>query len=397
MSFNLVDALAVLVVVVAVVFGWKSGFVIQAFALGGFLLGIALIVVLAPYIAAFVADASFWIRMGVVIFAVGFLVLVAQAIGSLIGGRIKRRMGRGVLVGLDSGGGAAFGFVRGMFMVWLLGGLLGVIPVAGLSVEARQSFILRALDSRLPSPVVLAAQLGQLVEAAGLPDIFVGAPPPSGDLPAGVPSAAQAQTMVADATGSTVRVEATACGDFVTGSGFAVNAHHLVTNAHVVAGADHVWISFNGQLDWYPAEVVLYDPELDVALLYAADVRLAPLTLAGGVPQRGDQTAALGYTGGGGMRTIPGVVSRDLDAVGRDIYGNKLVERSVIELRENVAPGDSGGPLLNVDGEVAGVTFSKSQNDPEIGYALAPDAVATSIAPALASDQPADTQGCIAH
>jgi S1-C subfamily serine protease len=397
MSFNLVDALAVLVVVVAMFFGWKSGFVIQVFALGGFLLGIGLIVVLAPYIATLVADASFWIRMGVVIFAVGALVLVPQAIGSLIGGRIKRRMGRGVVGGLDSGGGAAFGFVRGLFMVWLLGGLLGVVPVAGLSVEARQSFILRALDSRLPSPVVLAAQLGQLIEAAGLPDIFVGAPPPRGDLPAGVPSAAQAQTMVADATGSTVRVEATACGDFVTGSGFAVNAHHLVTNAHVVAGSDQVWISFNGQLDRYPAEVVLYDPELDIALLYEADVRLTPLTLAGGVPQRGEQTAALGYTGGGVMRTIPGVVSRDLDAVGRDIYGTKLVERSVIELRENVAPGDSGGPLLIAGGEVAGVTFSKSQNSPEIGYALAPDAVARSIAPGLASDQPTDTQGCIEH
>lgn len=397
MTFNLVDALAVIVVVVAVIFGWKSGFVIQAFALGGFLVGIGLIVLVAPYVAAFVAGASFWIRMAVVIFAVGFLVLVSQAIGSYIGGKIKRRMGRGVLVGLDSGGGAAFGFVRGMFMVWLLGGLLGVVPVAGLSVEARQSFILRALDSRLPSPVVLAAQLGQLVEAAGLPDIFVGAPPPPDALPAGVPSAAQAETMAAAAAGSTVRVEATACTEFVTGSGFAINAHHIVTNAHVVAGSDKVWISFNGQLDRHPAQVVLYDPELDIALLFEPDVRLTPLTLAAAGPDRGTQAAALGYTGGGRLRTIPGVVSRDLDAVGRDIYGINLVERKVIEMRENVQPGDSGGPLMIADGEVAGVTFSKSQDDPQIGYALAPDAVAQAIAPTLTSETAVDTQGCIAH
>ncbi len=397
MTFNLVDALAVLVVVVAVVFGWKSGFVIQAFALGGFLLGIGLVVVVAPYVAGFVADASFWIRIGVVIFVVGLLVLVPQAIGSYIGGRIKRRMGRGVLVGLDSGGGAVFGFVRGLFMVWLLGGLLGVLPIAGLSVEARQSFILRALDSRLPSPVVLAAQLGQLVEAAGLPDIFVGAPPPPGELPAGVPSVAEANTIAAYAIGSTVRVEATACADFVTGSGFAINAHHIVTNAHVVAGSDKVWISFDGQLDRYPADVVMYDPELDIALLYEADVRLTPLALASSGPDRGTQTAALGYTGGGRLRTIPGVVSRELDAVGRDIYGTDIVERKVIEMRENVQPGDSGGPLIMADGAVAGVTFSKSQEDLQIGYALAPDAVASAIAPALASSTPADTKGCIAH
>jgi S1-C subfamily serine protease len=332
-----------------------------------------------------------------VVVTVGSIVLICQGIGSVIAGRLKQRMGRGIVGGLDSGGGAAFGFVRGLFMVWLLGGLLGVVQIAGLSVAARQSTILRVLDSRFPSPVVLAAQLGQLVESAGLPDIFVGAPPPASSLPAGVPSAAQAETFVADATGSTVRVEATACGDFVTGSGFAVNAHHIVTNAHVVAGSDKVWISFNGQLDQHPAEVVLYDPELDIALLYEADVRLAPLTLSGTTAERGQQAAALGYTGGGGMRTIPAVVSRDLDAVGRDIYGANIVERSVIELRETVAPGDSGGPLLIAGGDVLGVTFSKSQTDPQIGYALSATSVSNSIAPALDSQDAADTQGCIAH
>ncbi|MEP7379688.1 MAG: MarP family serine protease [Chloroflexota bacterium] len=397
MNLNLVDALAVLLIVVAVLFGWRSGFVVQAFALGGFVIGLGLVVFAAPFIAGFVTNATFLVRTAIVVVAVGAIVLICQGIGSVIGGRARQRIGRGVLAGLDSGGGAAFGFVRGLFMVWLLGGLLGIVQIGGLSVAARQSTILRALDSRFPSPVVLAAQLGQLVESAGLPDIFVGAPPPASSLPAGVPSAAQAETLVNDATGSTVRVEATACGDFVTGSGFAVNAHHIVTNAHVVAGSDKVWISFNGQLDRHAAEVVLYDPELDIALLYEPDVRLTPLTLSGSVAQRGQQAAALGYTGGGGLRTIPAVVSRDLDAVGRDIYGNNIVERSVIELRQSVAPGDSGGPLLIAGGDVMGVTFSKSDSDPQIGYALGAAAVEHSIAAGLNSSDPADTQSCIQH
>ena len=188
-----------------------------------------------------------------------------------------------------------------------------------------------------------------------------------------------------------------ACGEFITGSGFAVNAHHIVTNAHVVAGSDKVWISFEGQLERHAAQVVLYDPELDIALLYEPDVRLVPLTLASALPPRGEQTGALGYTGGGRLRTIPGVVSRQLDAVGRDIYGTNLEERNIIELREDVAPGDSGGPLLIASGEVAGVTFSRSQNDPQIGYALSPVSVSNSIASALSSADPTDTQGCIAH
>jgi S1-C subfamily serine protease len=141
----------------------------------------------------------------------------------------------------------------------------------------------------------------------------------------------------------------------------------------------------------------LFDPELDAALLYAPDIRLVPLTLAAAAPDRGVQAAALGFTGGGKLRTVPGVVSRELDALGRDIYGTNLVERRVIELREDVRPGDSGGPLLIAGGQVAGVTFSESESDPQIGYALTPGAVADTIAPALASQTAVDTLACIAH
>lgn len=397
MSGNLIDVLALVTIGVAIVFGWRSGFVVQALALGGFLAGLALVVVVAPLISSLVADASFLVRAGAVIVLLGALVFGGQAIGSIIGSRVKRRIGGGVVGGLDSGGGAAFGFVRGVFLVWLLGGLLGVMPISGLSVQAGQSVILRALDSRFPSPVVLAAQLGQLVESAGLPDIFVGAPPPPDTLPEGVPSPAQAEALVSGARGSTVRIEGTACGNFVTGTGFAINAHHVVTNAHVVAGSDEVWISFDGQLERHRATVVLFDPELDAALLYVPDVRLAPLRLAASGPERADQAAALGFTGGGGLRTVPAVVSRELDALGRDIYGTNIVERRVIELRADVRPGDSGGPLLVAGGRVGGVTFSQSQSDPQIGYALTPEAVADAIAPALNSQMAADTQGCIPH
>lgn len=397
MSANIVDVLALVVIGVAVVFGWRSGFVIQALALAGFVAGLALVVVVAPLISGLVADASALVRAGAVIVVLGALVFGGQAVGSMIGGRIKQRIGGGVIGGLDSGGGAAFGFVRGLFLVWLLGGLLGIVQVSGLSTQARQSLILRAIDSRFPSPVVLAAQLGQLVESAGLPDIFVGAPPPPDSLPAGVPSLAQAETFVADARGSTVRIEATACGNFVTGTGFAINAHHIVTNAHVVAGSDEVWISFDGQLERHRATVVLFDPELDAALLYSPDLRLVPLTLAAAGPERGVQAAALGFTGGGSLRVVPAVVSRELDALGRDIYGTTIVERRVIELREDVRPGDSGGPLLTAGGEVAGVTFSESQSDSAIGYALTPEAILEVTTPALTSQTPVDTQECVEH
>ena len=69
------------------------------------------------------------------------------------------------------------------------------------------------------------------------------------------------------------------------------------------------------------------------------------------------------------------MISRTLSALGRDIYGGSVVAREVIEMRLDVSPGDSGGPVLLPTGEVGGVTFSESREHPEIGYALSPVAV----------------------
>ena len=241
---------------------------IQAFALAGFVLGIGALVLLAPSATELVADMDPWLRTLLVLGILAGIVLLAQGIGSTIGAALRRRMGGGLLGGIDQGLGAGFGMARGVFMVWLIGGLVGLLPLPTLAAEAKQSLVLRTLETRLPSPVVLAAELGRLLEAAGLPDVLVGAPPPI-DVPADAPNADEAEAIASGARVSTVRVEATACGLFLTGTAFAVTRDHFVTNAHVVAGSDQDWISFDGSLDRFTASVVDFDPNLDAALLYA--------------------------------------------------------------------------------------------------------------------------------
>lgn len=396
-GFNLVDLAAVLIVALAVLLGWRSGFVIQVLALGGFLAGLALVVVAAPTIATMLADIDPWLRSLVVISAIAATVLVAQAVGSAAGVALRRRLGRGVLSNLDQGAGAGFGLLRGLFVVWLIGGLLSVLPMASLATEARQSAILRALDTHLPSPAVLAAQLGSLIESTGLPDVFVGAPPPA-DIPAGGPSAQQANQIASAARASTLRVEAMACGNFVSGTSFAVSGNDFVTNAHVVAGSSSVWLSFDGSLERIPASVVFFDPQLDVAVLQASHpLGVAPLTLAGSLPTRGEDAAALGYAGGGPLQVIPSLVSRSLAALGRDIYGNQVIAREVLELKAGVAPGDSGGPLVLPDGTVGGVVFSESRDQQDVGYALSPTDVASDIAKASGDSAPVDTEACLSQ
>lgn len=393
-GINLVDLFAVLLVVVAVIFGWRSGFIVQAFALAGLVGGLAVMVLLAPTLAGLVAELDPLLRTVVVIGAVAGIVLLGQALGSTAGGVIRQRLGRGILGGLDQGAGAVFGMARGIFVVWLMGGLLGLFPVPALATEARQSIILRAIDTRLPSPLVLAAELGRIMEAAGLPDVLVGAPPPIAP-PVDGPDIAEAEQIAAAARRSTVRVEAIACGRFMSGTGFAVENNHLVTNAHVVAGADRVWVSFDGSLDRHAGQVVRFDPQLDIALIEVDGLDVEPLELATDLPSRGEPAAALGFTGGGRQRLIPAVVSRTINAIGRDIYGNAVVARDVIELRADVAPGDSGGPVLLAGGTVGGVTFSESRTEPSIGYALSPMAVADSIAAALDSTTAVSTAVCL--
>lgn len=396
-AFNFIDLLALLIVAVAVYFGWRSGFLIQVLALVGFVAGLALVIVAGPLVATLLADVDPWVRSLLVIGAIAATVLVAQAIGSAAGVALRRRMGSGVLGSLDQGAGAGFGLLRGLVLVWLMGGLVSVLPMNALATEAHQSTILRALDTRLPSPAVLAAQLGSLIESTGLPDVFVGAPPPA-DIPAGGPTVQQAQQIASPARASTLRVEAVACGNFVSGTAFAVAGDHFVTNAHVVAGSTNVWLSFDGALERIPAQVVLFDPQLDAAVLQPVHpLGVAPLTLSGALPTRGEDAAALGYTGGGGLQVIPALVSRSLAALGRDIYDNQIIAREVIELKAGVAPGDSGGPLLLPDGTVGGVVFSESRVEAGVGYALSPTDVASDVAKASNATAPVDTGACLAE
>jgi S1-C subfamily serine protease/uncharacterized membrane protein required for colicin V production len=392
---NIVDVIAIAIILLTIYFGARSGLVAQALALVGFAVGALIVFAVAPFAAGPLEDIDPPLRGLIALGGMATIVLLAQAGGSAIGVSIRRRMGRGLLGGIDNAAGALFGMVRGIFLVWLAGGLIGLAPLPGIQTEARQSLVLRVMDTQLPSPVVLASELGRLIEAAGLPtDVFIGVPPEPAE-PVDGPTQAAAERIAAPARDSTVRIEAIACGRFFTGTGFAVGPDHFVTNAHVVAGSGRVWISFDGALDRHNGNVVLFDPELDAALIYAPGLSADPLTLAEELPARGQEAAAIGFPGGGRQQVIAAAVNRTIDALGRDIYGSHAVAREVIEMTADVRPGDSGGPVILPDGSVGGVTFSESRDSPLIGYALTPTAVSDAIGGALTSQAPVDTQACL--
>jgi S1-C subfamily serine protease len=167
------------------------------------------------------------------------------------------------------------------------------------------------------------------------------------------------------------------------GSGFVIDkAGHIVTNYHVIQGAQKVQVSFSGQ-DEIGATVVGKDPSTDVAVLKIdAHARaLTPLTLGNSdAVTVGDPVFAIGNPFGFTRTLTTGVVS----AVQRQIEApNSLLIDHAIQTDAAINHGNSGGPLIDAGGRVIGVTSQIStgttggQGNVGIGFAIPINTVRT--------------------
>lgn len=389
---NLLDLALVLLIVAATVAGARSGLLPQMGGLLGAAAGAVSAVLALPWATELLADLDPLPRAIVVIAGLLGAVVLGEGFGSYLGRLVQRAIDGGLLGIADGVGGALVGAVQGVLVAWLTGGLLAVGPFPTLAAQAQTSAVVRGLADVLPPPTSFVDELGALIDASGLPDVFVGLEPLPAP-PVELPSDAETGAIAAAAAGSTVKVTSQACRATLLGSGVVVARGYVVTNAHVVAGASATRVSGGGLT--VEATVVLFDPDLDVALLYAPRLRAAPLRFATSEPPRGAVGAALGYPNGGPLRVVPAAVGRQLTAEGRDIYGRSTVERSILELRAEIDRGDSGGPFVLADGTIGGLVFAESRADPEIGYALSPVEVAVRVAPAVGRTGGVATGPCI--
>ncbi len=167
------------------------------------------------------------------------------------------------------------------------------------------------------------------------------------------------------------------------------NEGHIVTNNHVVEGADDVTVTFYDGT-WATAEVVATDPQADLAVLKVTAPDGYPwraLTLATEDNLRvGHSVIAIGNPYGYANTMTTGIIS----AMGRSFPTSELGESrytlpDVIQTDAAINPGNSGGPLLNLNGEVVGVNFaieSESRANSGVGFAI-PVSIVERIVPAL--------------
>jgi len=157
------------------------------------------------------------------------------------------------------------------------------------------------------------------------------------------------------------------------GSGFVIDkAGHIITNDHVVAGAQKIQVSFSGS-DELNASVVGKDPSTDVAVLQvdARSRSLTPIPLGNSdAVQVGDTVVAIGNPFSLTRTATAGIVS----AVQRTIDApNGLTIDHVIQTDAAINHGNSGGPLLNARGQVIGVNAqipNESGGNVGIGFAI---------------------------
>ncbi|MGZ8762247.1 MAG: CvpA family protein, partial [Acidimicrobiia bacterium] len=290
---NVLDAIIVVLALLAAVGGFRLGFVARVLSWAGLAAGVLLAVVFLPDVTASLTRTEARTRLIVAFAFVVGIALIGQAIGLACGGVVRKRVQLPPAgVRLDRIAGAVLGAFGVLVIVWLAIPALANAP-GWPARAARDSSIVRELERVAPDPPpaleALARQVGQTgPEVLGrLVDPPVTGTPPTSGLPAG-----------ADALGraSTVKVEGTACEVIQDGSGFVVADDVVVTNAHVVAGERRTAVSTpdDRTLD---ARIVAFDPGRDLAVLSVPGLDLDSLTI--GARDVGAIGAVYGHPGGG--------------------------------------------------------------------------------------------------
>lgn len=390
----MVDLLIIAFTALFAVNGYRHGLITSAFSFVGFLIGVIIGAQIAGPVATAITDNSV-IRVIISLVIVFGLAGLGQFGVGLLGARVRRVVTWRPARIVDAVLGAIVSAVTVLLVAWIVATPLAASPFPSLAGQIRQSQIVQAIDGAVPGPVrTLYESLRNSVDRQGLPDVLdpltqtvvpdVAAP--DGEL-LGSP-------VVGQVSGSVVKVsgDAPSCSRGINGSGFVYADERVMTNAHVLAGVDDPMVLAEGEV--YPARIVYIDEEVDVAVLAVPDLPQVPLSFATVERDSGADAIIMGYPGGGELQVGPARV-RDLSQIrGPTFRADETVTREVYSLFGQVRSGNSGGPLLDVDGSVLGVVFASAIDDPATGYALSADEVAVAAATGIRATGEVDSGLC---
>lgn len=388
----IIDVIIVAIVLGFAAYGFRDGFISALLAFVGLALGLVASIPLATYIGSKIDDPG-W-KVAATVGTIAVIGNLGFVVGGVIGSRVRRRMKLRAAQGLDRALGGVLTAAVAAFLCWLLALPLATSQVPAIAAQVKQSVLLPAIDSVIPDRArSVYAAIEQTLQRQGLPDVLdpldrtqsVDVAPPD-------PGVASSPGVLA-AGPSIVKVLATSdrCERSASGTAFVVSDGHVLTNAHVVAGADAVeLVTRDGTV---PAAVVYLDEQTDLAMLYAPELDEPALQFADGAVGPDADVVVAGYPYGGDYTLAAGRVASVGVVSGPNFRQDGTVSREVLALRATVVPGNSGGPLLTPSGTVAGVVFASAADNSEVGYALTVNQISEALQYADAT-QPVGSGAC---
>ncbi|MFE9705992.1 MarP family serine protease [Streptomyces sp. NPDC005930] len=398
---NVLDILLLLAAVWFAIVGFRQGFVVGILSVIGFLGGGLVAVYLLPVVWDALTDNA-EVSTTAAVVAVVFVIVcasVGQALTTHLGNKLRRYITWSPARALDATGGALVNVVAMLLVAWLLGSALARTTMPTVGKEVRQSTVLAGVQEVLPAGADnWFDSFTSVLDKNGFPQVF--SPFANESIPnTQPPDPALANSPVAvRAKRSIVKVMGTApdCGKVLEGTGFVFADRRVMTNAHVVGGVDEPTVQIGGEGRKYDATVVLYDWRRDIAVLDVPELDAPALRFTGeDEDAQGDDGAIVaGFPENGAYDVRAARVRGRITANGPDIYHRDTVRRDVYSLYATVRQGNSGGPLLTPRGEVYGVVFAKSLDDPDTGYALTADEIREDISRGRTATQQVDSDSC---
>ncbi|GAB2773309.1 MarP family serine protease [Streptomyces daliensis] len=396
---NVLDIVLWLAAVWFAAVGYRQGFVVGVLSVVGFLGGGLVGILVLPVVWKAVSDGASPGTFGVVVAVVIVIVLasVGQAGTTHLGNKLRQHITWNPARALDAAGGALVNVLAMLLVAWLIGAALAGTSLPTLGKEVRDSRVLQGISRVMPEMAnTWFTNFSSVLAQNGLPQVFspfsnepiTSVPAPDPEL-AKSPVAAQAKQSIVKVLGT-----ASSCGKVLEGTGFVFGQQRVMTNAHVVGGVDEPTVQIGGEGRLYDARVVLYDWERDIAVLDVPGLQAPALRFTDDDASSSDDAIVAGFPENGAFDVRSARVRGRVDANGPDIYHRGTVRRDVYSLYTTIRQGNSGGPLLTPEGEVYGVVFAKSLDNPDTGYALTADEVREDIAKGRTAQREVDTEGC---
>jgi S1-C subfamily serine protease len=389
--------LALLVIAVAfAVSGYRQGFIVGSLSFIGFVGGAVLGAEFGPSVARAIVGGQTQQDVVAVVLLIVFAI-VGQFVFSSVGAYVRQSMTSPSSTVLDAVGGSLVSVLSMLLIAWAIGSVLTASSFQGVVTQVDNSVVLGTMDKIMPTQAkTMFTEFRQLLARGPFPQVFSGIGAQHlFAISAPDPAVLNSPGYLA-ATSRVLKVQGTAlsCDRSIEGSAFVYAPQHILTNAHVVAGVDQgLTVTTKGGTVYHDAKVVLYDPQVDIAVLYVPGLDMTPLHFDY-QGQAGATAVVAGYPEDQSFTQAAARIGGTQNAVGADIYQTGQVNRQIFEIRANVEPGNSGGPLLSPSGSVYGVVFAAAVDASDTGFALTASEVAADAQAGASQTYPTSTQGC---